>query len=65
MKKAFTLLALLATILVACTSEPKPSHWIHVEGNKFIDADGKEIIFRGLCYSDPVKLINDNQRNEK
>ena len=65
MKKAFTLLALLATILVACTSEPKPSHWIHVEGNKFIDADGKEIIFRGLCYSDPVKLINDNQWNEK
>lgn len=65
MKNTFTLLALLATMLIACASEPKPSYWIHVEGNKFIDADGKEIIFRGLCYSDPVKLINDNQWNEQ
>ena len=46
MRNAFTLLALLATIIVACTSEPKHSYWIHVEGNKFIDADGHDTVDR-------------------
>ena len=75
-KKAFTLLALLATILVACTSEPKPSHWIHVEGNKFIDADGKEIrtqleidFIATLCskkyYIQSAYAIPDQQKYEQ
>jgi len=28
-----------------------------VQGNKFIGPDGKELVFRGLCFSDPVKLV--------
>jgi hypothetical protein len=34
--------------------------WIKVKGNKFIDPQGKEIIFRGLCFSDPGKLAREN-----
>lgn len=38
---------------------------IQVKGNKFVDKSGKEIIFRGLCYSDPVTLERNNQWNER
>lgn len=31
--------------------------WVKVEGNKFVDPQGKEFVFRGLCFSDPVKLV--------
>lgn len=53
-------IAILAT--VSCASK---DNWVKVEGNKFIDPDGKEIIFRGLCYSDPVKLVREGQWNER
>ena len=39
--------------------------WVKVEKNKFIDRNGKEIIFRGLCYSDPDKVERDGQWNDK
>ncbi len=39
--------------------------WVKVKGNKFIGPDGKEIIFRGLCFSDPVKLVRERQWNER
>ena len=31
--------------------------WVKVEGNIFVDPQGKELVFRGLCFSDPVKLV--------
>lgn len=62
MKKiiTFILFALLSTIGMA-KDLPK----IHVEGNKFVDNDGKTVIFRGLCLSDPVKLIGNNHWDEE
>ena len=59
MKKALILLWLLAT---ACSSQ---NAWVSVKGNKFIDPQGKELIFRGLCFSDPVKLVRDGQWTER
>ena len=56
---------LAAVILAACASEPAQNAWVKVEGNKFIDPQGNEIVFRGLCFSDPVKLVSDGQWNER
>lgn len=38
---------------------------IHVEDNHFVNAEGKKIILQGLCFSDPVKLVNDKHWDEK
>lgn len=56
--------AVLAIILAACTSQPTEK-WVRVEGNKFIAPDGNEIVFKGLCFSDPVKLLSEGQWTEK
>lgn len=52
MKKTL-LTACVAIILAACSSQSSQKGWVKVEGNKFIDPQGKEIVFRGLCFSDP------------
>lgn len=31
----------------------------------FVDENGKTIIFRGLCFSDPVKLLHENRLGEE
>ena len=55
--------AILALILaVSCAT---PDNWVTVKGNKFIDPQGNELVFRGLCFSDPVKLVRDGQWNER
>lgn len=64
MRKSTLLIAVLAAFMLACTSDPYEGR-VRVEGNKFIDPQGNEIIFRGLCYSDPVKLVRDGQWNER
>ena len=56
---------IVAAIVAACTSQQPQSAWVKVEGNKFIDPQGNEIVFRGLCFSDPVKLVSEGQWNEK
>ena len=38
--------------------------WVKVRGNKFIDSQGKEIVFKGLCYSDPGKLHRNGKWND-
>ena len=63
--KKITLMFIVAAIVAACTSQPPQSAWVKVEGNKFIDPQGNEIVFRGLCFSDPVKLVSEGQWNEK
>ena len=55
---AAAVLALLLT--VSCSS----GGWVTVQGNKFVGPDGNELVFRGLCFSDPVKLVSDGQWNE-
>ncbi|MBR4842713.1 MAG: glycoside hydrolase family 5 protein [Bacteroidaceae bacterium] len=56
------LAVLVITVLQSCSAG---NGWVQVDGNKFIDPDGNEIIFRGLCFSDPVKLVRDRQWNER
>ena len=51
--------ALALVLAVSCSNK-----WIKVEGNKFVDPKGNELIFRGLFFSDPVKLVRDGQWNE-
>ena len=60
-KSILTVLA--ATVLAAACSAGEG--WVKVEGNKFVDPQGKELVFRGLCFSDPVKLVRDGQWNER
>ena len=55
----------VALIAAACSSEPAGQAWIKVEGNKFVDPQGNEIVFRGLCFSDPVKLVSEGQWTER
>lgn len=66
MKKILLILAVCATAFVSC-SQPKqqPVARVHVEGNQFIDPQGNPIVFRGLCFSDPVKLERDGHWNEE
>jgi hypothetical protein len=45
--------------------QPVGDGWVRVEGNKFIDPDGNDIVFRGLCFSDPVHLAAIRQWNER
>ena len=52
------ILAVSAIFALSCSAD---DGWVKVEGNKFIGPDGKELIFRGLCFSDPVKLVRDRQ----
>ncbi len=59
MKRLFFIL--LATVMLSGCGD----RWVRVQGNKFIGPDGKELIFRGLCFSDPVKLVRENQWNER
>ena len=55
--------AILA-ILVTVSCSPA-RRWVKVEGNHFIDPQGNELVFRGLCFSDPVKLVREGQWNER
>lgn len=50
------LLLLLSTALLLMCCQARQG-WVKVEGNKFVDPQGKELVFRGLCFSDPVKLV--------
>lgn len=56
-------MTLCTMVLAACT--PQKIARVHVEGNKFIGPQGNEISFRGLCFSDPVKLERDGHWNEE
>lgn len=56
MKKIILILFALAAVVTASSAKDLPK--IHVEGKNFVDENGKTVIFRGLCFSDPV--VNDN-----
>ena len=51
--------------VLSCSQYTFAENWVKVEQNKFIDRNGKEIIFRGLCYSDPDKVERDGQWNNR
>ena len=55
-----SILTLLAATLIAAACSAGEG-WVKVEGNKFVDPQGNELVFRGLCFSDPVKLVRAGQ----
>ena len=59
-----SILTLLAATLIAAACSAGEG-WVKVEGNKFVDPQGNELVFRGLCFSDPVKLVRAGQWNER
>ena len=65
MKRSIWMLCLTAFVALSCASKPCQDGWVKVEGNKFVDPQGNEIVFRGLCFSDPVKLIGDGKWTER
>ena len=66
MKKNLTAIVITAlTLAVAASCSPREEEWVKVQGNKFVDPQGNELIFRGLCLADPVKLVRDGQWNER
>ena len=64
-KSAFSTFAAAVLALLLAISCSSGSGWVTVKGNKFVGPDGNELVFRGLCFSDPVKLIRDGQWNER
>ena len=65
MKRNVITICIIALISAACASNSAKEEWVTVKGNKFIAPDGSEMIFRGLCFSDPVKLVSEGQWNER
>ncbi|MBO4586127.1 MAG: glycoside hydrolase family 5 protein [Bacteroidales bacterium] len=63
MKRFLSAIAITLFALSSCCKAGEG--WVKVEGNKFIDPQGNEIVFRGLCFSDPVKLVRDGQWTER
>lgn len=47
------------------SQEKKISALIRIQGNKFVDQQGKETIFRGIAFSDPNKLQKAGHWNEE
>ena len=64
MKKLFAIIVtgVVLALTASCTPE---KGWVKVEGNKFVDPQGNELVFRGLCLADPVKLVREGQWNER
>ena len=56
-------LLLLSALLLSPGAFAQPSQ-VSVQGNHFVTADGKTIVFRGLDASDPDKLERNGQWNK-
>ncbi|HEY5918630.1 MAG TPA: cellulase family glycosylhydrolase, partial [Chryseolinea sp.] len=60
-------LVLTGFVLISLNTiaQTPPLSRISVSGNKFVTADGKTIVFRGLDTSDPDKLSRENHWNKE
>jgi hypothetical protein len=70
MKPTLTRIVLLlavASLAVTTTAatETEPGRSIRVQGNRFVDAAGQTVVFRGLCFSDPDKLDKAGHWNKR
>lgn len=71
--KTTAAIVLTALLAAGCSSSSNAENgkstperkWVRVHENKFLGPDGNEMVFRGLCYSDPVKLQREGQWNER
>ena len=54
---SLAVLGAVGTAVLASGAEPpKPGRALRVQGNQFVDATGKPVVFRGVAVSDPDKL---------
>jgi endoglucanase len=60
------LFGILATSLFFTTCDIKNQKLsiVRVQGNAFVDQSGQRLIFRGLCFSDLHKLVDDGKWNK-
>lgn len=65
MQKRILFFLLLLAVLAQVNGCSARQGWVKVQGNKFIGPQGNELVLRGLCFSDPVKLVTDGQWNER
>ena len=63
--KRFLFFTYFLSPLILLSSCADGNAWVKVQGNRFISPEGNEMVFRGLCFSDPVKLVRDGQWNER
>ena len=64
--RTLAVLALLGAAAVANAADaPKPSRAIRVQGNQFLDAAGRPVVFRGVALSDPDKLEKQGHWNKR
>jgi len=57
MKRILSLLLILITWSLSDAYAQEGMQLLHVDGNQFKTSDGNSVILRGLCMSDPVKLV--------
>lgn len=62
MKRCILFTVMAVFFAWACSSADS---WVKVKGNKFVGPDGNELVFKGLCFSDPVKLVADGHWDEE
>src|SRR5688572_32020030 len=68
MARQFNQFSFFLVLIIICAytyAQPVELSRISVKGNKFVTADGKPIIFRGLDTSDPNKLVKDGHWNKE
>jgi len=59
------LLLLFGLVLFSCsTPQSGTMSRIRIEGNRFLNEQGDTVLFRGLCFSDPVKMVRDGKWSE-
>ena len=54
-----------AAVLASGAEPPKPGRALRVQGNQFVDAAGKPVVFRGVALSDPDKLERAGHWNKR
>lgn len=65
LKKLVFIPVLVLFLAPVSQSQPTPLSRIAVQGNKFVTAEGNEIVFRGLNASDPEKLSRNRHWNKQ
>jgi endoglucanase len=54
-----------AAVLASGAQQPKPGRTLRVRDNRFVDAAGKPVVFRGVALSDPDKLERAGHWNKR
>lgn len=59
------ILSSLLMLVLCCAMSAGELSRLRVVGNKFLNEEGQAVVLRGLCFSDPVKLVGDGHWTEE